>query len=185
MADLKQSIDENRTSPKRGKEQEQHMPPLGEQTQASSKEKLHQRSPGEQAQKYKEEQHMRLQGEQLHAQKQQIQAGEVVLHKEVVSEQMTIDVPVTHEEIVIERRSFTDEPIGASETIRIPVYAEHVDLTKDKVTIGDVVIGKRDKQETQHFSEACQHEEARFEREGEIPLWDMNANQPSSQPGAR
>lgn len=126
---------------------------------------------------YDQEQHMRLRGEKLHAQKEQSQVGEVILRKEVVKEEQTIDVPVVHEEVVIERRACEDEPLGAEETIRIPVNAEKVNVTKETVTIGDVVIGKRKVEETQHFKDTIGHEEARLEREGNIPIWDGKGQQ--------
>ncbi len=127
---------------------------------------------------------MRLRGEELHTQKKQSQVGEVILRKEVVKEEKTIDVPVMHEEVVIERRTCKDEALGASEIIRIPVNAEQVTITKETVTIGDVVIAKRQVEETQHFKDTIGHEEARLEREGNIPIWDAN-KQPPAQPGAR
>ena len=166
-ADLAANTSE--TSLKRGKENLPH----------------EQRKPAHGEHEYNQEQHMRLRGEKLHAQKQQSQVGEVILRKELVKEEQSIDVPVMHEEVVIERRTMDDEPLGASETIRIPVNAEQVNVTKDTVTIGDVVIGKRQVEETRHFKDTVQHEEARLEREGEIPFWDTGAGkQPPMQPGA-
>ena len=119
------------------------------------------------------EQHLRLRGEKLHAQKEQAQLGEVILRKEVVKEDQAIDVPVKHEEVVIERRACNEEePFGGEETIRIPVMGEKVNVTKDTVTIGDVMIGKRQVEETQHYKDSVRHEEVRMEREGNIPIFD-------------
>jgi len=44
-----------------------------------------------------DEQRLRLREEQLRAQKQPVETGEARLRKDVVSEQQSIDVPVTHE----------------------------------------------------------------------------------------
>jgi uncharacterized protein (TIGR02271 family) len=72
-----------------------------------------------------QEQRMQLREEQLPVGKQAVQAGEVGLRKEVVSEQQTVDVPVMHEEVVIERRPGSgqpsDTPIGEEETYRVPL----------------------------------------------------------------
>ncbi len=47
---------------------------------------------------------IQLRKEQLQANKHVVERGEVGLRKEVVSEQQTLNVPVTHEEVYIERR---------------------------------------------------------------------------------
>lgn len=129
-----------------------------------------------------QEQHMRLHAEHLHASKQQAQLGEVVLRKEIVSEQETIDVPLRHEEIVIERHALaegpTNERLEEGQVIRIPVRGEQANLAKEVVTTGEVVIGKREVQETRHFSDTCRHEEARLEHQGDIPIWDQGLDQP-------
>ena len=44
---------------------------------------------------------MRLREEELDIHKDQVKTGEVMLHKEVVEEQKTVDVPVGHEQVVI------------------------------------------------------------------------------------
>ncbi len=45
---------------------------------------------------------LQLREEQLQVYKQPVQTGEVGIRKEVVTEQQTLDVPVTHEEVYIE-----------------------------------------------------------------------------------
>jgi uncharacterized protein (TIGR02271 family) len=129
-----------------------------------------------------QEQHVRLHAEHLRASKQQAQLGEVVLRKELVSEQESIDVPLVHEEVVIERHALaepaTNERLEDGQVIRIPVSGERASLAKEIVTTGEVVIGKREVQETRHFSDTCQHEEVRLEHQGDIPIWDQNVDQP-------
>ena len=137
---------------------------------------------------YEQEQHMRLHAEHLQAQKQAAQLGEVVVRKELVTDQESIDVPLRHEEVVIQRRALAEEAgpaerLGEGQTIRIPVSGEQVNLTKHVVTTGELIIGKHEVEETRHFSDAVQHEEARLEHTGDIPIWDENFNQPSTQPG--
>ncbi len=115
---------------------------------------------------------LRLRGEQLNVTKQPVQAGEVDLRKEVVSQQQTINVPVTHEEVYIENRPVTDAtvddntPIGEGENIRVPVSEERVNVSKDTVVTGEVSIGKRAVQETQQVTDTVRHEEARLDQTG-------------------
>jgi len=136
-----------------------------------------------------ESQKMRLRAERLKAYKQPEQVGEVDVHKEVVTEQQTLNVPVTREEVVVERRSLAEDasaaegPIGEDETIRIPVREERVNVTKEAVATGEVEISKRQVKENRQFSDTVRREEARLENQGDVPIIDTESNQPPpSQP---
>ncbi len=127
---------------------------------------------------------LRLREEQLNVSKQKVQAGEVDLRKEVVSEQKTVNVPVTHEEVYIENRPVTgtdvndNTPIGTDESIRVPVSEERVNVSKDTVVTGEVSIGKRAVQETQQVTDTVRREEARLDKSGNpiIEGNDVNTN---------
>lgn len=112
-----------------------------------------------------------LREEQLQASKERVQAGEVRLHKDVIEEQSNIDVPVTHEEVYVERRAVdprtSDAPVGQDEAIRVPVSQEQVNVTKNTVTTGEVEVGKRAVTENQRVSDTVRHEEARLDRDGD------------------
>lgn len=110
--------------------------------------------------------------EQLEVEKQQVQSGEVRVHKEVVTEQKTINVPVNREEVVIERHPVSGEqvsetPIGQDETIRIPVSEEQVTITKQPVVTGEVEIGKRTVQDQKQYTDTVKREEVDVEPMGE------------------
>lgn len=114
---------------------------------------------------------MKLHEEQLGIEKERVSSGEVRLRKEVVEEQKNIEVPVTHEEVVIEcypasEGRVSDTPIGPEEVTRIPVSEEQVYVTKTTVETGEVVVGKREVLESQPISETVRHERARLEQEG-------------------
>ena len=121
-----------------------------------------------------EEWRLRLRAEQLQAYKLPVETGEVRLHKEVVAEQKTLNIPVTHEEVYLEHRpvsgQFSETPIGEGETIRVPVHEEQVLISKQTVETGEVILGKRQVQETQQVSDTVRHEEARLERSGEVEI---------------
>ena len=117
-------------------------------------------------------QRIELKEEELHAQKQQVQAGEVRVRKEVVSEERTIEVPVTREEVVIERRPAaegrsTSGRINDDEEIRIPVMEEEVRVEKTPVVREEVTLKKRQVQGTEEVSDTVRREEARIERTGD------------------
>ncbi|OMD36473.1 hypothetical protein BSK56_32120 [Paenibacillus borealis] len=115
-----------------------------------------------------------LREEQLDVSKNKVQTGEVQVRKEIIEEQKTINVPVTHEEIVIERRSVnndsTDTPIGKDETIRIPVSEEQVEVRKNTVVTGEVDIHKREVQGTEQVKDTVKREEARVDKTGKVKL---------------
>jgi uncharacterized protein (TIGR02271 family) len=119
-------------------------------------------------------QRLRLREERLQATTTPTQVGEVGLRKEVVNEQQSIDVPVSHEEVYIERRAsdgqVSDTPIGEGETLRVPVSAEQVNVSKQTVQSGEVSIGKRAVQGTQQVTDTVRHEEARVERQGDVTV---------------
>jgi len=114
---------------------------------------------------------LRLREERLDIEKERVQSGEVRLRKEVVEEQKNIQVPVSHEEVVIERLPVSegrvsDTPIGPEEVIRIPVSEEQVQVTKTPIETGEVTIGKREVLESQPITETVKRERARLEQEG-------------------
>lgn len=133
-----------------------------------------------------EPQKMRLHAEHLKAYKQPAQVGEVSVRKEVVTEQQTINVPVTREEVVVERRSLGEdaaaaearEPIAEGEELRIPVREEQVSVNKEAVATGEVEISKRKVTENRQFSDTVRHEEPHIEKQGDAPILDTGANQP-------
>lgn len=119
---------------------------------------------------------MRLREEELDVSKHRERTGEVALHKDIVEETQTIDVPVTHEEVVVERRAVSaapsDEPIGEEETIRIPVSEERVDVDKRTIVTGEVALHKRIVQETAQVSDTVRKERAHVEVDGDPNVID-------------
>ena len=122
-----------------------------------------------------ESQRFELREEQLDVKKERVEAGEVRLRKEVVTEQRTIDVPVTREEVVIERHDASGRPaagaaIGDEEDIRIPLMEEEVRVEKTPVVREEITARKRQVQDTERVSETVRHEEARIESQGDARI---------------
>ena len=97
---------------------------------------------------------LHLHEEQLQANKERVQAGEVRLGKEVVEEQRTVNVPVTREEVFIERRPGDRQPDDHNE--KVPVMTE------------EVRVGKREVTENRQVTDTVRREEARIENEGNV-----------------
>jgi uncharacterized protein (TIGR02271 family) len=121
---------------------------------------------------------VQLREEELQARKTSVETGRVQLGKDVVEEQRTMDVPVSREEVYVERRPVerrpSDEPIDATEgeSIRVPVREEQVEVEKQPVVYEEVGVGKRVTQETQQVSDTVRREELRTEKEGDVEFRD-------------
>jgi len=119
---------------------------------------------------------LRLREEELRATKTPVETGRVQLSKEVVEEDRTLEVPVTREEVYVERRPVerrpSDRPIDGTETqaISVPVREEHVEVEKRPVVYEEVGIGKRSTTETQQVFETVRREELRMDKEGDVDV---------------
>ena len=122
-----------------------------------------------------DQERLELREEQLDVDTRQVKAGEVRVRKDVVTEQRNIEVPVTREEVVIERRPVSgreasDQTIGEEDEVRIPLMEEEVDVKKRAVVREEVSVGKRPVQETKNVSETVRREEARIDSEGDVGI---------------
>ena len=120
------------------------------------------------------DQRILLHGEILSIQKDRVQRGEVRVRKEVVTENQNVEVPVTREELVIERNPVQGreaEP-GSFESgdkeIRVPLTEEKVRVEKKPVVTEEVKVGKRQVQDNRNVSDSVRHEEVRVEKEGDV-----------------
>jgi uncharacterized protein (TIGR02271 family) len=120
-------------------------------------------------------QSLQLREEQLRAEKERVQAGEVRVRKEVVTEERTLEVPVTREEVVVERRPAAQGKqasgrIDEGEEIRIPLMEEEVHVEKTPVVREEVSLKKRQVQTTQEVSDTVRREEAHIEQSGDARI---------------
>ena len=126
---------------------------------------------------------IQLREEQLRAVKDTREAGAVTVNKEVVTEQKTVDVPVTHEEVVIERHPVQDRPasgeIREGEELRVPVQAEQARLEKQTVVTEEVQVGKRPVTETEHLTDTVRREELQVDQEGKAKVRDAREEPPA------
>jgi uncharacterized protein (TIGR02271 family) len=119
------------------------------------------------------DQTVELREEELQARTDTVETGRVNIGKEIVEETQTIDVPVTREEVTIERRPVERRPadggIGEGEaTLRVPVREEQVSVDKRTVVTEEVSVGRRQVPDTQQVSGTVRREEVRVEREGDV-----------------
>lgn len=114
---------------------------------------------------------MELHEEKLDVDKNRRQAGEVEINKETVHDKEEFDVPVTKEEVTVERRPVNEErSAGTSnqtegvyedeDSIRVPVHEEEVEVNKKDVVKEEIVVDKKEKKDNVHVEEEVRKEEA-------------------------
>jgi uncharacterized protein (TIGR02271 family) len=116
---------------------------------------------------------LELREEVLRAEKERVEAGEVRVRKDVVNEERAIDVPVTREEVVIERRPAaggrpaSGDIAADGEEIRIPVVEEEVRVEKTPVVKEEITVRKRQVQDVERVTDTVRREEARVDTSGD------------------
>ena len=117
---------------------------------------------------------IQLRGEILRTYKDRVQRGEVRLRKDVITETQRVEVPVTREELVIERTPVSGQSaageIGTDEEIRVPLSEERVRTEKQPVVNEEVRVAKRNVQSTENVSDDVRHEELRVEKDGNVDV---------------
>ncbi len=106
---------------------------------------------------------IQLLGEVLRVHKDRVNRGEVSIRKEVITENQTIQVPVTREELVIERHAVNDGTavkgtIGESE-VRVPLSEERASVEKATVVREEVSVGKRAVEDVRDLTDEVRREE--------------------------
>jgi uncharacterized protein (TIGR02271 family) len=110
-----------------------------------------------------EQNNIQLLGEVLRVHKDRVSRGEVRIRKEVITETQTVQVPVTREELVIERRPVDQATpatgsIGESE-IRIPLSEERASVDTSTVVREEVAVGKKPVQDVRDLTGEVRREE--------------------------
>jgi uncharacterized protein (TIGR02271 family) len=112
--------------------------------------------------------------EKLNVRKEPVKTGEVRVHKEIVTENKTLNVPVTREEVVIERRpvsgAASTSDLRAGEEVRIPVKEEKVHVTKEAVVTEEVTVGKRKVTENKQVGGTVRKEKVHVEEKGDVDV---------------
>ncbi len=119
--------------------------------------------------------------EQLNVEKQAHQAGEVQVHKEVVTEQVNIPVEVSREEVVVTRHAVDrdlapgETTLGGDEVLRVPVMEETVTVTKTPHVVEEIEIGKTRTTEQQTVSDTVRKERVDIDDSTATTTTDINA----------
>lgn len=139
---------------------------------------------------------LQLREETLHVEKQWVQTGEIRIRKRVITEEKVFRVPVSREEVIIERVPFTnngqnDGAVSAStnaidggegeiltleegKPFTIQVREEQVFIQKTPMVIEEITLTKQVIQETKAITDTLQREELHVERTGDVRIQGDN-----------
>jgi uncharacterized protein (TIGR02271 family) len=110
--------------------------------------------------------HVPLMEERLNVSKQE-SAQEVTVTKEPVTETKTVEVPLTHEEVTIEKRpasgntstaAASERPVESKTEMKIPLKKEEVEVSKEPYVKEEVSVKKKPVTETRQVSEQVRSE---------------------------
>ena len=100
-------------------------------------------------------------------------AREATITKEPVTETKTVEVPVTHEEISVERRpasgsstTTADSPVQSRTETKVPLKSEEVQVTKQPYVKEEVSVKKKPVTETKTVTDQVTSEKARVKYTG-------------------
>jgi uncharacterized protein (TIGR02271 family) len=120
-----------------------------------------------------ESNHVPLIEENLNISKREVTYKEATLIKEPVTEMKTVEVPVTHEELIVERRPPTEattsqdelkSPVTTKEEIKIPLKKEEIEVRKEPYVKEEIVIKKRRVAESKTITEEVKSDSYNNER---------------------
>jgi uncharacterized protein (TIGR02271 family) len=113
---------------------------------------------------------LRLREEKLDIYKRLIKTGEVSIRKEFITEEKTIVVPLTREELIIEKKNLeknsSKKNNNENEVIRIPINEERFEIVKHKAALEDVSVYLHQFQDRVHIDEILKKEMLKIETEG-------------------
>lgn len=114
-------------------------------------------------------QNIQLFGEVLRVHKDRVSRGEVRIRKEVSTTTQSVEVPVTREELVLERVPVSGQHAAsnatfASEEIRIPLSEERASVEKQTVVREEVRVGKKAVTDVESFDEQVRSEELKVDQ---------------------
>ncbi|MCJ1695883.1 PRC and DUF2382 domain-containing protein [Rathayibacter caricis] len=120
--------------------------------------------------------------EQLHVGTEQVTTGRARLRKHIVTEQESVTVPVSHDEVRVVREPITDANVGAAtsgpelseEEHEVVLTEDRVVAAKETVPVERVSLGTETVTEQQQVTEDVRHEEIEVDDDGVTPRRDRD-----------
>ena len=114
--------------------------------------------------------------ERLNVQKDKVQTGEARLRKYVVTDTETVEVPVTREEVRVERTPISEEEVAnlkgnideAGQEASVTLSEERVSVNKETVPVEKVSLNKEQITETERHTEELRKEQIDSDLDGDV-----------------
>jgi uncharacterized protein (TIGR02271 family) len=108
----------------------------------------------------------------LRIHKDRVGQSEVRIRKEVHTTPQSVEVPVTREELVVERVPVSGQEVAGDanfegQEIRIPLSEERAHVEKQAVLREEVRIGKKEVTNVESFDEQVRNEELKVDQNGQ------------------
>lgn len=113
---------------------------------------------------------LKLHKEELQINKKLVETADVKVYKKTYTEEKQILVPVTREELIIEKKLLNPES-GADatiETTRIPLREDRIEVTINPTILNDVEIYKNQYEETVQINENVKEEKVHINTIGDV-----------------
>ncbi len=120
--------------------------------------------------------------EELQATKTMRDSGEVRVSKDVVEEELSIDVPVSREEVSVRSVTPSNTAVDPSQafqddTISVPVSEEHAEVRKEARLVEEIEIDKTAVQQTERATDTVRKEELHVQELGNVEV-DVRSEEP-------
>lgn len=110
--------------------------------------------------------------EQLDIAKKWVQTGGVKIYKETYTKEKSFTIPITCEELIIEKATFSSEDLHdlkeEKEIIKIPLSEEQIEFRKKTVVLENVSVQKEKIEEIKHFEEILKKEKVKLKISGNL-----------------
>lgn len=113
---------------------------------------------------------LQLHEEKLDISKKWIQTREVKMHKEIITTEKTVTVPVNRVELVIENVNLDEESSGNVEIIRIPISEESIEVIKKTVILEEVSYYIKQYHDNKPITETLKKEKLNIETLGAVTV---------------
>ena len=107
----------------------------------------------------------KLREEKLDITKDRVKTADVYVRKEIITDEKTITVPVKREELVVEKKTIGNNQ--DSQTVRIPLSEEHIEVIKHPKLLNNVIISKKEYEQTDAVEETLKKERLTIDSKGD------------------
>lgn len=115
-----------------------------------------------------------LREEQLDIEKTRKKTVDVDIHKEVIKDEQTVTVPVSREELVVDKTALDNDK--ETETIRIPLSKERIEINKEPVKLNDVSVYNKQIHGKETVEETLKKEMLALDTEGDAKAIDKKSD---------